>query len=115
LLASLSGAISSSFFYLRPHPLAELPSGLGGIQHWLSEDMHTEAFYQRTIVSVVVNLAKISSWTDRKLVDGFTGGTGETTLKLARSLSFTISGRAQTYALSVVIGIILMSVWLLRP
>ena len=115
LLASLSGAISSSFFYLRPHPLAELPSGLGGIQHWLSEDMHTEAFYQRTIVSVVVNLAKISSWADRKLVDGFTGGTGETTLKLARSLSFTISGRAQTYALSIIIGIILMSVWLLRP
>ncbi|MFZ9748706.1 MAG: NAD(P)H-quinone oxidoreductase subunit F, partial [Vulcanococcus sp.] len=70
LASTLIGAGSSAWFYLRPHPLAELPSGLGGLQHWLAEDMHTEAFYHRTVVALVVGLARISAWSDQRLVDG---------------------------------------------
>lgn len=114
LFTSLFGAGSSTFFYLRPHPLAELPAGLGGIQHWLAEDMHTEAFYQRTIVKLVVTLAKYSEWVDNNIIDRFSGGTGATALNLSRKLSLTISGRAQAYALTVVIGIVLMTAWILR-
>ncbi|WP_341882062.1 NAD(P)H-quinone oxidoreductase subunit F [Synechococcus sp. UW140] len=114
LITSLFGAGSSTFFYLRPHPLAELPAGLGGIQHWLAEDMHTEAFYQRTIVKLVVTLAKYSEWVDNNIIDRFSGGTGATALNLSRKLSLTISGRAQVYALTVVIGIVLMTAWILR-
>lgn len=114
LITSLFGAGSSTFFYLRPHPLAELPAGLGGIQHWLAEDMHTEAFYQRTIVKLVVTLAKYSEWVDNNIIDRFSGGTGATALNLSRKLSLTISGRAQAYALTVVIGIVLMTAWILR-
>ena len=114
LITSLFGAGSSTFFYLRPHPLAELPAGLGGIQHWLAEDMHTEAFYQRTIVKLVVTLAKYSEWADNNIIDKFSGGTGSTALNFSRKLSLTISGRAQVYALTVVIGIVLMTAWILR-
>lgn len=114
LITSLFGAGSSTFFYLRPHPLAELPAGLGGIQHWLAEDMHTEAFYQRTIVKLVVTLAKYSEWVDNNIIDRFSGGTGATALNLSRKLSLTVSGRAQAYALTVVIGIVLMTAWILR-
>ncbi|WP_341899559.1 NAD(P)H-quinone oxidoreductase subunit F [Synechococcus sp. UW140] len=114
LITSLFGAGSSTFFYLRPHPLAELPAGLGGIQHWLAEDMHTEAFYQRTIVKLVVTLAKYSEWADNNIIDKFSGGTGATALNFSRKLSLTISGRAQVYALTVVIGIVLMTAWILR-
>lgn len=114
LITSLFGAGSSTFFYLRPHPLAELPAGLGGIQHWLAEDMHTEAFYQRTIVKLVVTLAKYSEWVDNNIIDRFSGGTGATALNFSRKLSLTISGRAQAYALTVVIGIVLMTAWILR-
>ncbi|MCX5928508.1 MAG: NAD(P)H-quinone oxidoreductase subunit F [Synechococcus sp. LacPavin_0920_WC12_MAG_50_7] len=114
LITSLFGAGSSTFFYLRPHPLAELPAGLGGIQHWLAEDMHTEAFYQRTIVKLVVTLAKYSEWVDNNIIDRFSGATGATALNLSRKLSLTISGRAQAYALTVVIGIVLMTAWILR-
>lgn len=114
LITSLFGAGSSTFFYLRPHPLAELPAGLGGIQHWLAEDMHTEAFYQRTIVKLVVTLAKYSEWADNNIIDKFSGGTGATALNFSKKLSLTISGRAQVYALTVVIGIVLMTAWILR-
>ena len=111
--STLIGAGSSAWFYLRPHPLAELPSGLGGLQHWLAEDMHTEAFYHRTIVALVVGLARLSAWSDLRLVDGFSSGTGEVALQGARRLSLTTSGRSQAYALSLVLGVLLMAAWLL--
>lgn len=113
LLSTLVGAGSSAWFYLRPHPLAELPSSLGGLQHWLAEDMHTEAFYHRTVVALVVGLARFSAWSDRQLVDGFSSGTGGVAMEGARRLSFTTSGRSQTYALSLVLGVLLMAAWLL--
>ena len=113
LASTLVGAGSSAWFYLRPHPLAELPSGLGGLQHWLAEDMHTEAFYHRTVVALVVGLARFSAWSDMRLVDGFSSGTGEVALEGARRLSLTTSGRSQAYALSLVLGVLLMAAWLL--
>ena len=113
LVSTLIGAGSSAWFYFRPHPLAELPSGLGGLQHWLAEDMHTEAFYHRTVVALVVGLARLSAWTDLRLVDGFSSGSGGVALQGARRLSFTTSGRSQTYALSLVLGVLLMAAWLL--
>jgi NAD(P)H-quinone oxidoreductase subunit 5 len=113
LASTLLGAGSSAWFYLRPHPLAELPSGLGGLQHWLAEDMHTEAFYHRTVVALVVGLARLSAWSDLRLVDGFSSGTGGAALEGARRLSLTTSGRSQAYALSLVLGVLLMATWLL--
>jgi NAD(P)H-quinone oxidoreductase subunit 5 len=113
LLSTVVGAGTSAWFYLRPHPLAELPSGLGGVQHWLAEDMHTEAFYHRTVVALVVGLARFSAWSDRQLVDGFSSGTGGVAMEGARRLSYTTSGRSQTYALSLVLGVLLMAAWLL--
>ena len=113
LASTLVGAASSLFFYLRPHPLAELPSGLGGIQHWLAEDMHTENFYHRTVVALVVGLARISAWTDQRLVDGFSTATGGAAMAGARRLSLTTSGNSQAYALSLVLGVLVMAAWLL--
>lgn len=113
LLSTLLGGGLSAVFYLRPHPMAQLPSGLGGLQHWLAHDMNTEAFYHRTVVALVVGLAWISAWSDRRVVDGFSGATGTVALEGARRLSFTTSGRTQTYALTLLIGVMLMAVWLL--
>ncbi|KEF41767.1 MAG: NAD(P)H-quinone oxidoreductase subunit F [Cyanobium sp. CACIAM 14] len=113
LVSTLVGGGLSAVFYLRPHPLAELPSGLGGLQHWLAHDMNTESFYHRTVVALVVGMARLSSWSDRQIVDGFTGATGEAALQSARRLSFTTSGRTQTYALTLLIGVVLMAAWLL--
>jgi NAD(P)H-quinone oxidoreductase subunit 5 len=113
LVSTLLGAGSSLFFYLRPHPLAELPSGLGGIQHWLAEDMHTESFYHRTVVALVVGLARLSAWSDAQLVDGFSSGSGQAAMAGARKLSLTTSGNSQAYALSLVLGVLVMAAWLL--
>jgi NAD(P)H-quinone oxidoreductase subunit 5 len=111
--STVVGAGVSAFFYLRPHPLAKLPAFLGGVQGWLAEDMRTERFYHRTVVALVVGLARLSAWSDSRLVDGFSASAGSAALLGARRLSFTTSGRSQTYALSLVLGVLLMAAWLL--
>jgi len=113
LLSTLVGAGLSGIFYLRPHPMVQLPAALGGLQDWLAHDMQTERFYHRTVVGMVVQLARLSSWSDRQLVDGFSGATGTAALQSARRLSFTTSGRSQAYALSLLLGVVLMAVLLL--
>jgi NADH:ubiquinone oxidoreductase subunit 5 (subunit L)/multisubunit Na+/H+ antiporter MnhA subunit len=113
LLSTLLGGGLSALFYLRPHPLAQLPAALGGLQYWLAHDMQTERFYHRTVVALVLLLARLSSWSELRLVDGFSGGTGEAAMAGARRLSFTTSGRSQAYALTLVLGVLLMAAWLL--
>ncbi|MFM7269784.1 MAG: NAD(P)H-quinone oxidoreductase subunit F [Cyanobium sp.] len=113
LLSTLVGGGLSGIFYLRPHPMVQLPATLGGLQDWLAHDMQTERFYHRTVVGLVVQLARLSSWSDRRLVDGFNGAAGSAALQGARRLSLTTSGRSQAYALSLVLGVVLMAVWLL--
>ena len=111
--STLVGAGLSAAFYLRPHPMAELPAALGRLQHWLAADMNTERFYHRTVVGLVVALARLSSWSDDRLVEGFSGSSGGAALEGARRLSLTTSGRSQAYALSLVLGVVLMAIWLL--
>jgi NAD(P)H-quinone oxidoreductase subunit 5 len=107
------GGSLSAAFYLRPHGLAQLPASLGGLQDWLAHDMQTERFYHRTVVALVVALARFGAWSDSRLVDGFSGGTGAAAMAGARRLSLTTSGRSQAYALTLVLGVLLMAAWLI--
>jgi NAD(P)H-quinone oxidoreductase subunit 5 len=113
LLSTLLGGGLSAVFYLRPHPLAQLPAALGGLQDWLAHDMQTERFYHRTVVALVLLLARLSRWSELRLVDGFSGATGDAAMGGARRLSLTTSGRSQAYALTLVLGVLLMAAWLL--
>ena len=113
LVSTLLGGGLSAVFYLRPHPLAQLPAALGGLQDWLSHDMQTERFYHRTVVALVLLLARLSRWSELRLVDGFSGATGGAAMVGARRLSLTTSGRSQAYALTLVLGVLLMAAWLL--
>lgn len=113
LASTLVGGGLSAAFYLRPHGLAQLPASLAGLQDWLAHDMQTERFYHRTVVALVLALARLGAWSDSRLVDGFSGGAGAAALAGARRLSFTTSGRSQAYALTLVLGVLLMAAWLL--
>ncbi|WP_370525777.1 proton-conducting transporter membrane subunit [Synechococcus sp. CBW1004] len=113
LLSTLIGGGLSAVFYLRPHPLAQLPAALGGLQDWLAHDMQTERFYHRTVVALVLLLARLSRWSELRVVDEFSGATGGAALIGARRLSLTTSGRSQAYALTLVLGVLLMAAWLL--
>jgi NAD(P)H-quinone oxidoreductase subunit 5 len=113
LASTLVGGGVSAVFYLRPHGLARLPEALAGLQAWLAQDMQTERFYHRTVVALVLTLARFGAWSDSTLVDGFSGSTGAAALAGAKRLSLTTSGRSQAYALTLVIGVLLMAAWLI--
>ena len=113
ITSTLVGTSLSAAFYLRPHGLARLPDALGGLQEWLAHDMQTERFYHRTVVALVLALARFGAWSDRTLVDGFSGGTGAVAIEGARRLSLTTSGRSQAYALTLVLGVLVMAAWLI--
>ena len=61
----------------------------------------------------MVALARLSARADDRLIDGFSGASGRAALVGARRLSFTTSGRSQAYALTLVLGVLLMAAWLL--
>jgi NAD(P)H-quinone oxidoreductase subunit 5 len=65
------------------------------------------------VVALVLQLAHLSRWSELRLVDGFSGGTGEAAMAGARRLSLTTSGRSQAYALTLVLAVLLMAAWLL--
>ncbi|WP_411867119.1 NAD(P)H-quinone oxidoreductase subunit F [Vulcanococcus limneticus] len=113
LVSTLVGGGLSAVFYLRPHPLAHLPSALGGLQDWLAHDMQTERFYHRTVVWLVVSLARLSAWSDDRLIEGFSGASGSAAMAGARRLSLTTSGRSQAYALTLILSVLLMAAWLI--
>ena len=60
-----------------------------------------------------MGLARLSAWCDSQLVDGFSSGAGGAALSGARKLSLTTSGNSQAYALSLVLGVLVMAAWLL--
>jgi NAD(P)H-quinone oxidoreductase subunit 5 len=91
----------------------QLPHPLDGLQHWLAADLHTETFYRRTVVGLVVVLAAASRWVDGRLVDGFSDRSGGLAMEGARRLSYSTSGRVQGYALTLLLGVLLMGGWFL--
>ena len=74
-------------------------------------------FYRLTIVNVVAAFSRLASSFDRVVVDGLLHGMARFSLSSAENLKLSISGRSQTYVLTVVAAILvfLSSLsWLLR-
>ncbi|MEB3159618.1 MAG: NAD(P)H-quinone oxidoreductase subunit F, partial [Synechococcus sp.] len=87
------------------------------VQDLLAYDFYTERFYRLTIVNVVAAFSRLASNFDRVVVDGLLHGMARFSLSSAENLKLSISGRSQTYVLTVVaaIFVFLSSLsWLLR-
>ena len=87
------------------------------VQDLLAYDFYTERFYRLTIVNVVAAFSRLASSFDRVVVDGLLHGMARFSLSSAENLKLSISGRSQTYVLTVVAAILvfLSSLsWLLR-
>jgi len=87
------------------------------LQDLLAFDFYTERFYRITIVNVVAGFSRLAYAFDRVVVDGLLHGMARFSLSSAESLKLSISGRSQTYVLTVVAAILLFLSslsWLLR-
>ncbi|MEM9161729.1 MAG: NAD(P)H-quinone oxidoreductase subunit F [Cyanobacteria bacterium P01_F01_bin.4] len=80
------------------------------MQDLLAYDFYTERLYRVTVVFVVEQLSRFSSWFDRYIVDGAVNFVGAASLMSGEALKYSISGQSQGYILTIVVGVSLLGV-----
>eukprot|EP00457_Paulinella_chromatophora_P002577 gb/GEZN01002582.1/.p2 GENE.gb/GEZN01002582.1/~~gb/GEZN01002582.1/.p2 ORF type:complete len:342 (+),score=-37.87 gb/GEZN01002582.1/:2-1027(+) len=78
------------------------------VQDLLAFDFYTDRFYRLTIVNIVSGCSYIASWFDTAIVNGFVNYVGRFSMDSAEGLRLSISGRSQSYILTVVITIVFL-------
>ncbi|MGK7935411.1 MAG: NAD(P)H-quinone oxidoreductase subunit F [Xenococcaceae cyanobacterium] len=107
VISTLVGAGSSAFIYLNdniPKPIELKPKA---VQDFFAYDLYTAQLYRVTIVFVVGLVSQIVYWFDRYLVDGIINLVGLATIFSGESLKYNVSGQAQFYFLSILLGVVL--------
>jgi NAD(P)H-quinone oxidoreductase subunit 5 len=113
-LSSLLGFVVGGLLYFRADhtPVKLSPTWL---QELLAYDFYVETVYENTIVFLVVQLAKITAWIDRYIVDGLVNLVGFAVIFSSESLKYGTSGQVQSYFLTITLGaggLGLMIAWL---
>lgn len=83
------------------------------VQDLLANDLYVQELYRATAVFVVGQGSRLISWLDRFVVDGLVNLFGIASLFTGESLKYTVTGRSQQYALTILIGLLLGIGWLL--
>lgn len=75
------------------------------LQDVLANAFYTGWLYQVTVVFVVDQFSRFSSWFDRYVVDGAVNLVGVASLVSGEGLKYSASGQSQAYILTIVIGV----------
>jgi NAD(P)H-quinone oxidoreductase subunit 5 len=81
-------------------------------QQLLAYDFYVDRFYQRTIVTAVASLSKLSYLFDRYVVDGVVNLVGAASIWAGEGLRYGVSGQSQGYVLLIMVSISLIGVFL---
>ena len=81
------------------------------IQDLLSYDFYIDRIYSFTVVWLVSQLSRLTSWIDRYIVDGVVNLTGLATLLSGSALKYNVTGQSQFYVLTIILGIALALGW----
>ncbi len=84
------------------------------LQDLLAQDFYTGQLYQALVVQPVSALSRGLEWLDRNGVDGLVNGVSLAFWFSGEALKYTLSGRMQLYVLLIVIGVVVVTAWLLR-
>lgn len=106
--SGLTGLLVGAFIPLNKAWSRSLNPVLRWIQDLLENDFYTERFYRLTIVNVVALFSKLAYSFDRNVVDGVLHGLARFSLQSAEGLKLSISGRSQSYLLTVIAAIVLL-------
>jgi len=85
------------------------------LQDLVSYDFYTPKLYRNSIVFGVDVISRITSWFDKYLVDGTVNLFGLATLFGGQSLRYSTSGQSQFYALTILLGVSLLGLYLCFP
>jgi NAD(P)H-quinone oxidoreductase subunit 5 len=80
------------------------------LQDLLAYDFYIERVYELTVVWVVVQSARFTTWLDRYIVDGAVNFIGLATIFSGQALKYNVSGQSQFYVLTILLGVGLLFV-----
>jgi NAD(P)H-quinone oxidoreductase subunit 5 len=81
------------------------------LQNLLAYDFYTPMVYRSTVVGLIAVISKLLDWCDRYLVDGLVNLIGVGSLLSGETLKYSNSGKAQSYALTIALGLVVAVVW----
>ena len=114
ILSSIFGCSITGVIYLGnvPKPI-RLP--WQGLQNLLAYDFYTPKLYRMTIIFGVAKVSQLADMIDRFVVDGIVNLVGLFSLLGGESLKYSTSGQTQFYALTVLLGVSLLGMWVTWP
>ena len=78
------------------------------LQDLLAYDFYTPEIYKRTVVSLVANLAQFTRWFELNVIKAMADGVGNLSMATANGLKLSVSGKTQSYVLTVLLAIVLL-------
>lgn len=112
--SSISGCSITGLIYLGniPKPI-RLP--WQGLQDLLAYDFYTPKLYRMTIIFSVGKISQLADMIDRLVVDGIVNFVGLFSLLGGESLKYSNSGQTQFYALTILLGVGVLGMWVAWP
>ncbi|NER05934.1 MAG: NAD(P)H-quinone oxidoreductase subunit F, partial [Okeania sp. SIO3C4] len=83
------------------------------VQDLLAYDFYIDRFYDVTVVFAVAQLSRLNAWIDRYIVDGVVNLVALATIFSGEGLKYGVSGKGQSYVLTILIGISVFGVFAL--
>lgn len=112
--SSILGVGISSTIYLSniPKPI-RLP--WPALQDLIAYDFYTTKIYRVTIILGVAQLSRLADMIDRFVVDGIVNLVGLFSLLGGEGLKYSTTGQTQFYALTILVGVGVLGVWMTWP
>ncbi len=85
------------------------------VQDLLAYDFYVNRLYHLTVVFAVSLFSKITAWIDRNVVDGLVNLVGFATVFSGQTLKYNTSGKAQFYALTILLGVSTLALLMTWP
>ncbi|NEO56222.1 MAG: NAD(P)H-quinone oxidoreductase subunit F [Okeania sp. SIO3B5] len=114
--SGLIGVIFGSMIELGRSWSRPIYAPLRFVQDLLAYDFYIDRFYNVTVVFAVSQISRLNAWVDRYIVDGFVNLVGLATIFSGEGLKYGVSGKGQSYVLTILIGVGvlgLLALWLI--
>jgi len=115
LVASGGLGFVSGYYYAllrqKQVPLKEETGLWPMVENFFAHDLYLDRLYRATVVAVIEWGSRVIGWIDRNVIDAMVNLVGLGSLGAGQLLRYTNSGRSQAYMVTIMIGVIVVSLY----